>query len=143
MKLSSEQITESPEATFELAASFVRKLPPHAVVGLIGALGAGKTTFVQGMAVGLGIPPDSYITSPTFTILHSYPATHTTLYHFDLYRIGSFQALLAIGFEDFVARREGISVLEWADRFSELQSYLTHHVQIEIMDDQTRRISLS
>ncbi len=133
-----ETLTQTPEQTRDLAANFARQLPPHAIVGLSGTLGAGKTVFVQGMAVGLGIDPEGYVTSPTFALIHEYGK----LIHFDLYRLNSFAELLDIGLEDYAAQ-EGILVLEWANRFPELVKQLTHRIEIEIVKEETRRITIS
>ena len=134
----------STEQTKQLAADFARSLKSGAVVGLIGPLGAGKTTFIQGMAQGLGIDPDAYVTSPTFAIIHEYDTSGAasnapTLYHFDLYRLRSFGELIDVGLEDYI-HRGGICVIEWADRFTGLEEYLTHHVTIEIQGNQRRQI---
>ncbi len=91
-------------------------------IALKGDLGTGKTTFVQGLAKGLGIPESYYITSPTFTIINEYNTANLTLCHLDLYRLGSTEELDYIGFEDLLDSRHVI-VVEWpglleADHFS-------------------------
>jgi tRNA threonylcarbamoyladenosine biosynthesis protein TsaE len=153
--------THTPNETHKAAADFARKIPSSSVVGLCGTLGAGKTVFVQGMAEGLGIDPDAYVTSPTFALIHEYTGkgavaysaeadasaakaegSAPTLVHFDLYRLNSFEELMDIGLEDYTSQN-GIVVLEWADRFEELASFLTHRVEIEIVDEDTRRIGVS
>ncbi len=133
--------SESIEQTFEIAATLAQKLPDRAVVGLNGELGAGKTTFVQGLAMGIGIPPETYITSPTFTILQVYPGEKKLLRHFDLYRLDQFQELLDIGFEELIDEA-GITVIEWADAFDELTPYLTHRVALQILTPSSRIIDI-
>ena len=132
-------MSHSPEETRTIAAQFTRDLPPQATVGLSGPLGAGKTVFVQGMAEGLGIDPDAYVRSPTFALIHEYDGK---LSHFDLYRLQNFDELLDIGFEDY-AHAPKICVLEWADRFEELEPYLTHRIEIVIVDSEQRQIRIT
>lgn len=91
-------------------------LAAGSVVALEGLLGAGKTTFVKGIAEALGI--DEQITSPTFTIVSEYLGV-LPLYHIDLYRIGSSEEIELLGLEELVYGK-GISVVEWADKAPDL-----------------------
>lgn len=86
------------------------------VVALEGELGAGKTVFVKGVAAGLGMDPGG-VTSPTFTLVHTHwdAGRRRHLFHLDLYRIGTPEALEAIGWDECVGGR-GVAVIEWADR---------------------------
>ncbi|MBT3177076.1 MAG: tRNA (adenosine(37)-N6)-threonylcarbamoyltransferase complex ATPase subunit type 1 TsaE [Desulfobacula sp.] len=81
-------------------------------IALNGELGAGKTTFVQGFAKGLGVSEKYYITSPTYNIINEYPAGALTLCHLDLYRLESVVELETIGFDDLVDDSH-IIVVEW------------------------------
>lgn len=103
----------SLEATHSFAAALAPLLKPHAILALSGDLGSGKTTFVQGLASALHIPPP--IPSPTFTYLNLYPG----LYHFDLYRLKTPSDFLALGFEEYFDK-EGICAIEWPERISSL-----------------------
>jgi tRNA threonylcarbamoyladenosine biosynthesis protein TsaE len=86
------------------------------VVALEGALGAGKTHFVKGLAAGLGLAPDA-IASPTFVIAAEHARSGGgALVHFDLYRLGRAEELEAAGFADALAP-ENVVAIEWADRF--------------------------
>lgn len=136
-----ESITDSPEQTQKVAAQFVTTLEPQAVVGLMGSIGAGKTTFIQGMARGLGIDTEAYVTSPTFTLINEYSGPQGSLFHFDLYRLSRREELFDIGLEDYIAR-EGICVLEWVDRIPGLEHWLTHRIQFEILADEKRGIRI-
>ena len=111
------------------------------VVGLIGDLGSGKTVFVQGLAKGLAVPPDHYITSPTYTLINEYPG-RCPLYHVDLYRIAHSEEVHDLGLLDLLYA-DGVVVVEWADRLPKelLSDYL--EIRLEILDDTTRRLSLS
>jgi tRNA threonylcarbamoyladenosine biosynthesis protein TsaE len=85
------------------------------VIALVGALGAGKTLFVKGLAEGLGVPPER-VASPTFVIAAEYPlAGGRVLCHVDLYRLSSAGELDATGFPDSLAPGNVVAV-EWGDR---------------------------
>lgn len=81
------------------------------VIALIGELGAGKTTFVKGVASGLEVPDTFYVTSPTYTIMNEYPG-RLDLCHMDLYRLGSSDELDYIGFYEMIAQ-DKVVVIEW------------------------------
>jgi tRNA threonylcarbamoyladenosine biosynthesis protein TsaE len=87
------------------------------VLALIGALGAGKTALVRGIAAGLEMPPDS-ISSPTFVLVHEYRG-RLPLAHIDLYRLKSGAEAESIGLRDYLTGHT-VSVIEWADRFPAL-----------------------
>jgi tRNA threonylcarbamoyladenosine biosynthesis protein TsaE len=109
-------------------------------VCLFGELGAGKTTFVKGIASALKIP-EREITSASFTIIAEYTgtvdSTSVPFYHIDLYRIGGAGELDSIGVEEYIGR-DGISVIEWADRLGEREECIS--VTFEIMDEKKREI---
>lgn len=87
------------------------------VLSLEGPLGAGKTTFVKGLAEGLGCRA-SEVSSPTFTLVHEYPGGHFPVVHLDLYRLESAEELAALGFDDLLAGPT-IAAIEWGDKFPE------------------------
>jgi len=99
----------------ELAAG----LRPGSVIALIGGLGAGKTHVTKGIAAGLGFAGE--VTSPTFTLVHEYtgPGLRLPVFHFDFYRLDAAAEAVALGWDDYL-EREGVCVVEWADRFPEL-----------------------
>lgn len=103
--------THSFEETVELGKKFGRILKPGDVVCLSGDLGTGKTAFTNGIAKELGI--DSYITSPTFTLVNEYQGKYP-LYHFDVYRIADPEEMFDIGFEEYL-NGEGITIIEWGE----------------------------
>lgn len=105
--------TSSPEETRDLARRMVATLKAGALLILTGELGAGKTTFVKGLAEGLGIT--GLVRSPTFTVVNIYRGP-VTLYHIDLYRLAGGAELDDIGLDDYLYCRDGISVVEWGER---------------------------
>jgi tRNA threonylcarbamoyladenosine biosynthesis protein TsaE len=129
--------TRSEHETQIVARDLARQLRAGDVVLLWGNLGAGKTTFVRGLAEGLGIDP-AEVSSPTFTLLHEYRGRPLTLYHADLYRVER-AATDDLGLEEVTG--EGVLAIEWPDR-------LTHdlagayRVDIQSVDDTTRRITV-
>lgn len=98
------------------------------VIGLAGPLGAGKTVFVRGAVRALGGDPCE-VRSPTFTLMNVY-AARLPVFHFDLYRLARGAELDGIGFHEF-ARGEGVSLVEWADRFPDAAPEITLWVRIE------------
>lgn len=87
------------------------------VIALIGDLGAGKTALVHGIVSGLGVPP-TVVTSPTFMLMHQYHG-RLPLTHMDLYRLRSPEEAEAIGLAEVFAE-DGVTAIEWADRFPSL-----------------------
>jgi len=104
--------TQSPEETQKVAEELGRRLKPGEVVLLFGELGAGKTTFVQGLARGLGVSEDYYIQSPTFALINEYPG-RIPLFHIDLYRLEP-EDVYDLGLEELAS--QGILVIEWSER---------------------------
>lgn len=86
------------------------------MVLLAGELGAGKTCFAQGVAEGLGVPADSPVTSPSYTLLNIHQG-RLPLHHFDLYRLTTVEDLEDLGYDE-IAEGEGVTLVEWADRLS-------------------------
>jgi tRNA threonylcarbamoyladenosine biosynthesis protein TsaE len=130
--------TDSPEGTQWLGERLGRVLQAGDVVSLIGELGAGKTCFVQGLARGLGVPPDRRVASPTFTIVNEH-AARLTLYHVDLYRLEKESELEEIGLRDYL-EGGGVAVVEWFDRFPDLRPPDRIELRLEITGEESRRI---
>ena len=108
--------TRSPEETRIVGSALGAQLRPADVVSLAGELGSGKTTFVQGVAGGLGVA--RRVTSPTFTIVHEYQGRHRIV-HVDVYRLESIQEVLDLGFEDLLDT-DAIVVVEWGQAVAAL-----------------------
>jgi tRNA threonylcarbamoyladenosine biosynthesis protein TsaE len=110
-------LTQNPEETAELARRLAAHLQAGDLILLEGDLGAGKTTFVQGLAQGLGV--QAPVTSPTFTLIHHYYGGRLPLYHFDLYRLEGEEEIIGLGFEEYLEQK-GVIVMEWAERLGSL-----------------------
>ncbi len=136
---STVQTLELGRKTGSLAARRVRE---GMAIALKGDLGAGKTTFVQGLAKGLGVPDTFYITSPTFNIINEYPAGNLTLCHIDLYRLGSVDELEYIGFDDLLDDMHLI-IVEWPQLLEENGFKFDLEINIKLDESFNRRISFS
>lgn len=125
----------SAEETFSWGASLAAELPRDAVLALSGNLGAGKTTFVQGLAAGLGIKDP--IQSPTFILLNLYDR----LAHFDLYRLKKTKDFVDLGFQEYLETNL-ICAIEWPERIEELLPKRTIRVHFEYLgEERTAKIS--
>ncbi len=131
-----EFISTNAEETRRIGAQIASELKPGDCLSLIGELGAGKTTFVQGLAQGLGI--SEVVRSPTFVLMRQYQG-RIPLYHFDAYRIKNLEELREIGFEETV-RAQGITVIEWGEKTEKLLPPGCWRISIELLPDQRRRI---
>lgn len=105
------------------AVELVSSLPDRVVIGMVGTLGAGKTTLTQAIASAIGLDRES-VTSPTFSLLCSYSATvgnrSITLHHIDAYRLGDEDEFLELGVEEFFEQPNTWTLIEWADRVAEV-----------------------
>jgi len=106
--------TQNPEETLALGRKIGEKLIPGDLILLSGDLGTGKTTLVQGISQGLGVGPDQYVRSPSFTLINPYQGS-LPVYHIDLYRIDSGPDLANLGLEEYLFG-EGVSLVEWSER---------------------------
>ncbi len=110
-------ISSSAEETIAAGSTYGRSACRGDVFALIGDLGAGKTQFVKGFVAGLESCAE--VTSPTFVLVHEYKDGRLPVYHFDFYRLESSEAVLRLGFDDYVFD-DGVSLIEWADRYPDL-----------------------
>lgn len=139
-----EVITNSPKKTQELGEKISTDLKPGSILALSGELGSGKTTFIQGLARGLGIK--KRIVSPTFVFIRQYSVNHQTLvkklYHVDLYRIDKAPDVRGLGLEEIFADPEAIVVIEWADRIKEILPKKRIDINFEYLTGDQRRIKI-
>jgi len=124
-----EYLIRSAEEMEALGASVAKKLAGGEVICLRGELGSGKTTFVRGLARGLGMEKGYQVRSPTFTLVNEYPTEKGRLIHIDLYRVRDFD------WSEFLG--EGILAVEWGQ--GELCDL---DVEIEISRDGSRRVRI-
>ncbi len=127
--------------TRKLGEKIAQSLSPNSVILLRGNLGAGKTTFIQGIGAGLGIK--DAIASPTFTLINEYLEGRLPLYHIDLYRLNS-QEIKQLHLESYwegIEVEAGITAIEWSELLPNLPS---NYLQIElIIKDNTRQAKIT
>ena len=134
-----EFLSNNTDETLKLGKKIAAQLKPGDIVCLFGDLGSGKTTFVKGIAQGLGIKPDA-VNSPTFVLLNIYEGKRS-LYHFDLYRLGNVKEILAIGYEEYFYG-DGITVVEWAERLKFLMPKKYVRVELTHRGENNRLIKI-
>jgi len=133
--------THSPEDTYCLGKQIGSILTTGLVICLIGELGSGKTTFVQGLAKGLEVPEKYHITSPTYTLINEYPARHP-LFHVDLYRLKDSDAFEDIGLYD-ILDDGGVVAIEWAQKFTEINESEHIDISFKFLSETSRGIHLA
>jgi len=146
-------ITNSPEETERLGEGLAEGFNPGDIIGLVGELGGGKTCFVRGLARGLGLT--CHVKSPSFNLLNIYEAGERgesggrgssegkkiPLYHIDLYRLGGEDDFFEAGLEEYIYS-EGISVIEWADKFSGFLDRCALVVSFVYISERQRKITI-
>jgi tRNA threonylcarbamoyladenosine biosynthesis protein TsaE len=130
-------LTTSEAETVEVARAFAARLEPGDVLLIDGPLGAGKTAFVRGLALGLGAPGDA-VTSPTFTLLQEYDGGRLRLHHADLYRLTPVEAA-DLGLAE--TGETGVLAVEWPDRWVDVPDGAVR-VRMERLAGDERRIDI-
>ena len=130
-------ISNKPAETEAIGRLFAKDVGLGSVLALQGALGTGKTQFVKGLVSGMG--SSAPVASPTFTIVHEYPGGRLPVYHFDFFRIEDRQSAMRLGLDDYFFG-DGVSVVEWADRFPEFIPEQARWLNFEIRSETTRAI---
>lgn len=142
-----EFITNSPQQTKKLGRQLAEKIlrqklrKKALVIGLLGDLGGGKTTFLQGFAKGLGIKEK--ITSPTFVIMKKFEIKKPNFKifcHIDCYRTKKAAEISALGFKEIVSSNRNIVAVEWADKIKKILPDDAVMLKFEFIDEKTRRI---
>ena len=132
-------ISHSPEETRRIGLQLGRLARPGDVFLLIGGLGAGKTCFAQGIALGLDIT--GYVTSPSFVVINQYRG-RLPMYHIDLYRLDTMEEVIELGLDDYSLHGQGVCVVEWAEKAHSLLPGENMTIEMDIVSDNSRTISL-
>jgi tRNA threonylcarbamoyladenosine biosynthesis protein TsaE len=130
-------ISSSPAETEAIARRVADDLIAGSILALKGDLGSGKTLFTQALVAGL--ESEAAVTSPTFTIVHEYQGGRLPVYHFDFFRLENRESAARLGLEDYFFG-DGVSVVEWADRFQELIPEHARWISFEIKSETRRAI---
>jgi len=133
-------ISNSPAETETIGRQLASDVNAGSVLALKGELGSGKTLFTQALVAGL--ESDATVTSPTFTIVHEYQSGRLPIYHFDFFRLDNRESAVPLGLEDYFFG-DGVSVIEWADRFPELIPEQARWISFEIKSESQRIITVS
>jgi len=134
-------ITTSFEETQHAGESFAQQLKGGEVIALYGDLGSGKTTFVQGVAKGLGI--EKHIISPTFIIMRTYTFGEKTLYHVDLYRIEGEKDVEGLGLRELMNDPQNIVLIEWPEKIENLLPENRIDIVFTYVDNDNREITFN
>jgi len=140
MNLSLEILSHSVDDTLRIGRRLGAALSPGDVVALVGGLGAGKTHLTKGIALGLGVPDDRLVSSPTFVLVNEY-AGCLPVHHVDAYRLDGPAQLEALGFDELCASG-GVVIVEWADRVRAAIPSTALHIEMIITGDTQRRLLL-
>jgi tRNA threonylcarbamoyladenosine biosynthesis protein TsaE len=143
--------TKSREETIRFGEQLAATLNAGDIVALTGELGSGKTTLVKGIAKGLGVKNHRYVNSPSFVIIKEYQG-RVPLYHFDVFRlqtapcsrhlnVGCLSPMDALSFEEYFYK-DGICVVEWADRIRKLLPKKHIEVKIKMVKENIREIKI-
>ena len=135
-----ESITHSAEETTAWGREFALRLRPPVLLLLSGDLGSGKTTLTKGIVSALGAAREEDVTSPTFTLLHTYGESRP-VFHGDLYRIESFHDFETLGMEDLFTK-PAIVILEWSERFPLPSPWPEIRIRLEHVGGDSRRITV-
>jgi len=130
----------SQEATVELGRRIGQNLAAGDVVALWGDLGAGKTLMTRAMALGLGVPERTPVTSPTFTFINEYEG-RLHIYHLDLYRLSDLTELDTLPWMEALYGT-GVSIIEWPERLGTLIPEERWDLHLKITSDETRTITI-
>jgi tRNA threonylcarbamoyladenosine biosynthesis protein TsaE len=134
-------LSNSPADTSGLGKKMGKRLKAGSIIALIGELGCGKTLLTRGICAGLDVPIRQ-VSSPTFVLVNEYHG-RLPVFHMDLYRIGEIAEGFEIGILDYLGRRSGVIVVEWAEKILSLLPEGHLKVQFHILSARKRQIVLS
>ena len=132
-------LSHSTEETEQIAAEFASTLKSGDVIAYKGPMGAGKTAFTRGLCKGLGL--SDHVSSPTFALVHQYGNGSRALYHFDMYRVETFEDLYSTGFFDYL-ETGAILAIEWSENIQGALPENTIRVTFERLEEEKRRITV-
>src|SRR5438105_14998949 len=137
-------ITNSSEETQKLGINFAKQLKAGDVLALHGDLGSGKTTFVQGIAKGLGI--NNKVISPTFIVIRQHEISSQKnlqyLYHVDLYRLEDEKDIAGLGVTEIISDSSNITAIEWPEKMGKLLPKKRYNIFFENLDTSKRKITI-
>lgn len=133
-------LTNHSEETKKLGIDFAKKIKYGDFLAFYGDLGSGKTTFIQGLAQGLGIK--RRIISPTFIIIRHYKLDKGSFYHIDLYRTHSKHDLLGLGISEIIENENNIIAVEWSDKLSDFLPRKRTELHFKYIDEKKREITI-
>ena len=131
-----DKILRSEEETYNFGLEYSKNLQSGDVLGLIGNLAVGKTTFVKGLLKGLNYNYE--VNSPTFTLINEYVADFQ-VYHVDFYREDNVHRWKNIGLQEMI-NSNGVTIIEWADLLPQLVPLNCKYIYFEHYNDQYRRV---
>ena len=132
-------VSNSPKETESIAFSLAQQLKGGEVIAFRGDLGMGKTCFMRGLARGLGYKGD--VTSPTFALINEYLGGRLPVFHYDMYRISSWDELYSSGYFEYL-EQNGVIAAEWSENIEAALPDNTIYVVIERLSEESRKITL-
>ncbi len=132
--------SSSPADTHACAAQLAGKSVAGMVYALVGSLGSGKTEFVRGFVRALS--SEATVTSPSFTLVNTYPTTSFVIHHFDFYRLNSPDELFEIGYYEYIADDSAVVLIEWADMFPEVLPDKVRYIRFTEEEGDIRLITI-
>lgn len=133
-------LSRSAEETIACGRELASRMRSPLLVLLSGDLGAGKTTLAKGIISGLGVAREEDITSPTFTLVHTFTGS-VKVYHVDLYRVGDVQEFDSLGLEDLFAN-PAIVLIEWPERMRLRTDWPVMRIALAHVDESSRKITV-
>ncbi len=134
--------SQSVQDTHNIAAAISTLVRPRDIVVLAGGMGAGKTAFTVGFARAIGVGEEEHVSSPTFTLVHTYASGRYPLHHADLYRLGSLGEVADLGLREQVDLG-AVALVEWGDVAQDvLGDSLVIRLENDDHDDDVRNITL-
>lgn len=132
-------ISHSPAETEKFAAKLSEELKGGEILAFVGGLGMGKTCFVRGLAKGLGFCGN--VSSPTFALVNEYSGGRLPLFHFDMYRISTWDELYSTGYFDYM-ESGGVMAVEWSENIEAALDGNVIKIIMETVSENERKITV-